>query len=495
MCGIVGIFGKSDISLDLYYSLRALQHRGQSSAGIITFDGNIYPKKDAGVVSRLLKKYDDEDGLAADAPGPIGIGQTRYSTSGGDNWKELKRNAQPEYVVNPFLAACHNGNIYNGNEVLSLLNTSQRRPRNECDIQFLLLPMAEYLPSSYLSINFDSIVAAGERVMDLMKGSYSALFLTAGKDAPYLVAMTDPHKIRPLVVGKSNGRYYFASESSVLTRLGVENIQDVDSGTIISVNPKEDTPRMKKLVRKRKYLCMFEYIYFADPNSWIEKRSVHNVRVEIGKDLARSYPTDADIVVPVPESGRRYGLGFSHGSGIPLEEGLKKDKRERAFILQTQEQRDKMASTNLEAVRAALDGKDVVLTDDSLVRGTNIKRVIAKVRRAGARKVHVRIGCPPLVAPCFLGIDMRSKKEFIAIDPEKNEFRDWSTIARMIGADSLAYGDIDMLRRAILKGKDDDYDICSGCINYPDGYPPDMRDEIEDMAGRVVCEGCRVYEQ
>lgn len=491
MCGIVGIFGTSSISMELYYGLRALQHRGQSSSGLITFDGNIYPKKDAGVVSRLLKKYDDEMGLTADTPGPIGIGQTRYSTSGGDNWQDLKRNAQPEYVVNPFLAACHNGNIYNGREVLS---HCRRKPRTDCDIQCLLLPMAEHLPSSYVDINFDSIVEAGEKVMDILRGSYSALFLTSGKDEPYLVAMTDPHKIRPLVVGQKDGRYYFASESSVLTRLGVEEFQDVDSGTIISVSPREDAPVMKKVVREKKYHCMFEYVYFADPNSWIEGRSVHHVRVDIGKELARHYPVDADVVVPVPESGRRYALGFSHESGIPLEEGLKKDKKERAFILQTQEQRDKMANTNLVAIRAALEGKEVVLTDDSLVRGTNITRVIAKVQKAGARKVHVRIGCPPIIAPCFFGIDMRSKKEFIAIDQEKGEPRSWDAIARRIGADSLAYGDMNMLRRAILKGKGDDCDICTGCINFPDGYPPDMRREIEEMSSRAVSDGCRVYE-
>jgi len=491
MCGVVGIFGEGNVSLELYYGLKALQHRGQSSAGIITFDGNIHPKKDAGTVNQLLKKYDDVYGLVADTPGPIGIGHTRYSTSGGDNWKDLKKNAQPEYVVNPFLAACHNGNIYNGKEVLS---HCRRKPRTDCDIQYLLLPMAESLPS-YEKIDFDTIVEAAEKVMMLTRGSYSALFLTAKKDEPFLFAMTDPHKIRPLVMGRKDGSYYFASESSVLTKLGVEDYQDVDSGVILGVKPGEDEPFTKKIYKKKKYPCMFEYIYFADPNSWIEKRSVHHVRVEIGKELARKGEVKADVVVPVPESGRRYAIGFSYESGIPIEEGLKKDERQRTFILQTQDERDRIATTNMSAIRAAVEGKDVVLTDDSLVRGTNIKRVIEKLRKAGAKKVHVRIGCPPLVAPCFLGIDMRSKKEFIAIDQEKNELRDWNTIAKMIGADSLVYGDINMLRKAILKGTDEEeYDICTGCLNFPDGYPPEMREEIREMAERAVCEGCRAYE-
>ncbi len=493
MCGIVGIFGNHDVSLEIYYGLRALQHRGQSSSGLITFDGNIYPKKDYGTVSKLLKKYsNDESDLMEATPGPIGIGHTRYSTSGGDSWKELKKNAQPEYVVNPFVAACHNGNIYNG---IDVLKHCHRKPRTDCDIQYLLLPMAEYLPS-YTHINFEAMVQAGEKVMDLARGSYSTLFLTAGKDRPYMVAFTDPHKIRPMVMGKKNGAYYFASESAVLSRLGVDNFQDVEAGTILSVHPEYETPLEKRLQKKKKYPCMFEYVYFADPNSWIEGRSVHQVRVDIGKELARRHPVEnADIVVPVPESGRRYGIGFSHGSGTPLEEGIKKDKRQRAFILQKQKDRDRMANNNLSAIRAALDGKKVVLTDDSLVRGTNITRVIQKVRKAGAKEVHLRIGCPPLVAPCFLGIDMKSKREFIAIDHEKEDFRDWDEIATMVGADSLAYGDIGMLKRAILKDKDeDDYDICHGCLNFPDGYPPDMREEIHELASRAVCEGCRVYD-
>ncbi len=488
MCGIIGIHGEHNISEELYYGLLALQHRGQSAVGLITYDGNIHPKKESGLVPRLLKKYDDEATFSEDYPGNIGIGHTRYSTAGEDDLFNLKRNAQPEYVVNPFMAACHNGNIYNGSELIS---ECDRIPRTSCDIQYLLLLMAKALPE-YRKINFDTIVEAGETVMHKIKGSYSALFLTAGKTRPYMIAMTDPYKIRPLVMGKKDGTWYFASESMVLKRLGVEEFTDVDSGSVVSLDTEEDKPQMKKVVKKKKHLCMFEYVYFADPGSWIEGVSVHNSRVALGRELYKECPVEADIIVPVPESGRRFGIGFAYESGIPLEEGLKKNQKERAFIMQTQNQRNTWAERNISAIDAALNNKDVVVIDDSLVRGTNIKRVVRKIRKAGAKKVHVRIGCPPIIAPCYFGIDMRSKKEFIALDSEKNELRPWDDIAKEIGADSLGYSSISALKHAIL-GPTDDQDLCTGCINFPGGYPSEMREDVIALA-RMDTGDKRAYE-
>jgi amidophosphoribosyltransferase len=476
VCGIIGIHGPDAVSMELYYGLLALQHRGQSSVGMVTYDGNIYPEKSAGLVTTLVKKYDRESAFGEGHPGPIGIGHTRYSTSGADDTKSLKRNAQPEYIVNPFVASCHNGNIYNGRDIIPVCN---RTPRTACDIQYLLLPMAQALPS-FTKINFDTIVEAGSEVMSKAKGSFSVLFLTASRSRPYLVAMTDPYKVRPMVMGCRGDTWYFASESVVLKRLGVNKFTDVDSGSIVTVTPGQEKPEVKKVVKKKKCLCMFEYIYFADPVSWIEKVSVHNARVALGHALCKECPVKADIVVPVPESGRRYGIGFSHESGIPIEEGLKKDRKERAFIMQTQEQRNNLAERNLSAVDAALDGKEVVITDDSLIRGTNIKRVIRKIREAGAKKVHVRIGCPPVVAPCYLGIDMRSKTEFIAVDHEKNELRDWDDIAKDIGADSLGYSSLKALRSAI-KGASDEFDLCTGCLDFLKGYPSDMIEDVRRL--------------
>lgn len=488
MCGIIGIHGPNSISMDLYYGLLALQHRGQSAVGMITYDGNIYPDKDAGLVPGLVKRYQDDAQFGESHPGPIGIGHTRYSTSGADDLSSMKRNAQPEYIINPFVAACHNGNLYNGAEILKELN---RSPRTDCDIQFLLLPMAQALPS-FTKIDFDTLANAGEEIMNKVKGSYACLFLTASRSRPYLVGITDPYKIRPMVMGKNGDTWFIASESVTLRRLGVTEFKDVDSGSIVTVTPGQDKFETKKVIKKKKHLCMFEYIYFADPVSWMEGVSVHNCRVNLGKSLFKECPCKADIVVPVPESGRRYGIGVSQESGIPLEEGLKKNRKERAFIMQTQKLRNEHAERNLAAVDAALDGKDIVITDDSLIRGTNMTRVIRKVKEAGAKKVHVRIGCPPVVAPCYLGIDMKSKFEFIAVDHKKNELRDWEAIAKDIGADSLGYSSLKALASAI-KGSSDEFDICTGCLDFPGGYPPDMREDVKKLY-KNDSKGTRAYE-
>ena len=488
MCGIIGIYGDHNVALDLYYGLRALQHRGQSAVGIITYDGNIYPEKESGLVSNLMKNYEDNSKFIEDHPGTIGIGHTRYSTFGSDDPKELKRNAQPEYIVNPFISTCHNGNIYNGTELLGHFN---RTPRTDCDVQYLLLLMAQGLPP-FIKIAFDNIVEAGEYVMSKVKGSYSALFLTAGKTRPFLIGMTDPYKIRPMVIGKKDNNWYITSESMVLKQMGVTEFHDVDSGTIVTVSPDDDKPMFKKVIKKRKHLCMFEYVYFADPVSWIQGVSVHNARVALGRALYKECPVKADIVVPVPESGRRYAIGFNHESGIPIEEGLKKNKKERAFIMQTQQLRDDLAEQGLSAVDAAIDGKDVVVTDDSLIRGTNIKRVIRKLREAGANKVHVRIGCPPIIAPCYLGIDMRSKKEFIAVNKKTQEIRAWDEIAIEIGADSLGYCSVKTLKDTIIAGSED-FELCTGCIDFPNGYPPDMRQDVICLAKQASGVG-RAYE-
>jgi amidophosphoribosyltransferase len=278
----------------------------------------------------------------------------------------------------------------------------------------------------------------------------------------------------------------------VLKQLGVNEFHDVDSGTIVTLSPDDNKPQYKKIVKKKKHLCMFEYVYFADPVSWIHGVSVHNARVALGRKLFKECPAEADIVVPVPESGRRYAIGFSHESGIPIEEGLKKNKKERAFIMQTQQLRDDLAERGLSAVDAAIDGKDVVVTDDSLIRGTNIKRVVRKLREAGANKVHVRIGCPPIIAPCYLGIDMRSKKEFIAVEHETQEQRSWDDIATEIGSDSLGYCSIRALKEAIIGGSED-FELCTGCINFPNGYPPDMREDVNHFA-KLETEDGRAYE-
>jgi amidophosphoribosyltransferase len=475
MCGIVGIVGGKPVSRIIYHSLFAIQHRGQSSAGKLTYDGNIHVFKDAGLVRDV---FNDEKKI--DTPGNIGIGHTRYSTAGMDDLESLKRNAQPEYIVNPFLAAAHNGNIYN---CFELAKKTNRRPRTENDIQWLLLPMADNLYNK--EINVDAIFSACENVMRLVKGSYSVLFIADSGENPFLFALTDPYKIRPLVLGKSNGMYCLTSETRVFKRINFQYVKDIPGGSVVIIDSNGNIYE-KQIIKKKEKPCMFEFVYFAKPDSRIKGKSVHNVRLEIGRLLAKERPVDADIVVPVPESGRRYATGYSRESKIPIDDGLMKDKDERSFIQQTQESRDKVVEEGISFIRSVLVGKRVVLVDDSIVRGTNIRKLVNGIRNAGAKEVHVRIGCPPLIAPCYLGIDMRSKKEFIARD-EKGNIKTWEQIAEEINADSLAYISMDGLKNAI------GFDICKGCIDFPDGYPPEMKQDVTKLF-RTDGKGIRAYE-
>ena len=477
MCGIIGIIGNKNkrVSRLIYHGLFSIQHRGQSSAGKLTYDGNIHMYKDYGLVRDV---FNEERKI--DTPGNVGIGHTRYSTAGMDDTESLKKNAQPEYVINPFLAAVHNGNIYNGTEIKKL---TSRGPRTDCDIQWLLLPMADQLYNK--KIDAKVIFKAAEKVMKIVKGSYSAIFITDSGENPLMFAITDPHKIRPLVLGKRDGMYCLSSETRVFKKINFEYVRDIPGGSVIVIDQNGNVYE-KQIVKKEEMPCMFEFVYFAKPDSRIKGRSIHKVRVEIGRRLAREAPVDADIVVPVPESGRRYALGFSRESGIPIDEGIIKDKAERSFIQQTQEKRDKIVEEGISFIRSVLEKKRVVLVDDSIVRGTNIRRLVKGIRDAGAKEVHVRIGCPPLIAPCYLGIDMRSKKEFIA-RREDGSIKSWDEIAKEIGADSLAYISHKALRESI------GFNICSGCIDFPNGYPREMRGDFKKLFLKDM-ENKRAYE-
>jgi amidophosphoribosyltransferase len=442
---------------------------------MIMYDDNIHVIKEPGLVREI---FNEEKKI--DVPGNVGLGHTRYSTAGMDDIKSLKRNAQPEYLVNPFLAVVLNGNIFNCDEMYKL---TKRKPRNDCDVQCLLLPMADMLYKKELSV--DLIFESCKTLMSKLKGAYSALFLADSGENPYIFAITDPYKIRPLVLGKCNGMYCLTSETRVFKKINFEYVKDIPGGSVVIIDTKGNIFE-KQIIKKEPKPCMFEFVYFAKPDSRINRRSIHNTRSELGRRLAKKYPVEADIVVPVPESGRHYATGYATESGIPLDEGIMKDKDERSFIQQTQESRDKVVEEGLSYLRSVLDGKRVVLIDDSIVRGTNIRKLIKGLKEAGAKEVHVRIGCPPLIAPCYLGIDMRSKKEFIARDND-GSIKTWEQIADEIGADSLAYTTIDCLKEAIGS------DICSGCINFPDGYPSEWREDVIKLF-KIDKKGIRAYE-
>lgn len=397
-----------------------------------------------------------------------------------DDVQSLKLNAQPEYLVNPFLACVHNGNIYNCPEIN---RTTDRKPRTACDVQCLLLPMADMLYKKELSI--DLIFESCKHLMKIVKGAYSALFVADSGEHPYLFALTDPYKIRPLVLGKTNGMYCLASETRVFKKINFEYVKDIPGGSVVIIDT-EGNIYEKQIIKKKEKPCMFEFVYFAKPDSSINGRSIHDVRFELGRRLARDYPVKADVVVPVPESGRHYATGYSMESKIPLDEGIMKDKDERSFIQQTQESRDKVVEEGLSFLSPVLENKRVVLIDDSIVRGTNIRKLVAGLRNSGAKEVHVRIGCPPLIAPCYLGIDMRSKKEFIARGKD-DRIKTWDEIAKEIGADSLAYTSIEGLKKTIGS------DICKGCIEFPEGYPEEMREDVIKLFNSNR-HGARAYE-
>lgn len=475
MCGIVGIIGGKPVSHLIYHSLFSVQHRGQSSAGMLIYDGNIHVTKEAGLVREI---FSEESKI--DISGNAGIGHTRYSTTGMDDIKSLKRNAQPEYLVNPFLSAVQNGNIFNCSEVSKL---TKRKPRTDCDVHCLLLPLADSFYKKELTVNliFDSC----KSLMSKIKGSYSALFLSDSGENPYLFGMTDPYKIRPMVLGKSDGMYCLTSETRVFKKINFEYVKDIPGGSVVVIDT-EGNIYEKQLIKKQEQPCMFEFVYFAKPDSRINGRSVHNVRSDLGRFLAKDYPIKADVVIPVPESGRHYATGYARESGIPLDEGIMKDKDERSFIQQTQESRDKVVEEGLSYLRSVLGGKRVVLIDDSIVRGTNIRKLVKGLKNAGAKEVHVRIGCPPLIAPCYLGIDMRSKKEFIARDKNGN-IKSWDEIGKEIGADSLKYTSMDGLKKAI------GFNICRGCIDFPDGYPTEWKQDVINLFNSDR-QGIRAYE-
>jgi amidophosphoribosyltransferase len=460
MCGIVGIIGGKPASRLIYHSLFSIQHRGQTSAGMLLYDGNIHVTKEPGLVREI---FNEERKI--DIPGNVGIGHTRYSTAGMDDIKSLKENAQPEYLVNPFLAAVHNGNIFN---LSDLPKITKRKPRTPSDIQCLLLPLADSFYKKELTVNL--IFESCRKLMYKLKGSYSALFLGDSGDNPYLFAMTDPYKIRPLVLGKSDGVYCLTSETRVFKKINFEYIRDIPGGSVIIIDT-DGNVYENQLIKKQEKPCMFEFVYFAKPDSRINVRSIHDCRFDLGRLLAKDYPVDADIVVPVPESGRHYATGYAMESGIPLDEGIMKDKDERSFIQQTQESRDKVVEEGLSYLRSVLNEKRVVLIDDSIVRGTNIRKLINGLKKAGAKEVHVRIGCPPLIAPCYLGIDMRSKKEFIARTKD-GRIKSIKDITKEIGADSLAYTSIKRLTKAI------GFDTCRGCIDFPNGYPEEWKEDV-----------------
>ena len=439
-CAVFGIKSDEDVFDSIYYGLYALQHRGQESAGMaINSNNKINLYKNTGLVVEVFRDVYME--------GKTGIGHVRYSTCGASNLE----NAQPlviNYSEGSF-ALAHNGNLVNSSELRSILEKKGSIFHTTSDTEII----AQLIVREHLKTG--DFIEGIKNAMNYLKGAYSLAILRDSE----IIAVRDPWGLRPLVLGKSDNAYAIASESCALDAVGMELVRDIKPSEILVVGDKLESHFGKK---EDPACCMFEYVYFARADSIINGISVYEARKNLGKILAKEAPVKgADLVIAVPDSGITAAIGYAQGSGIPYGEGLIKNRYlGRTFIMPKQNDREKGVKIKLNPIKSELKGKSIVLIDDSIVRGTTIKRLIKLLRDHGAREVHVRISCPPIRCPCFYGIDMQTYEEFIA---QKKTIKE---IEKQIGADSLAYISIEGLVKAIGCDKDK---LCMACLdgNYP----------------------------
>lgn len=463
-CGVFGISAANpamQVSKHIYFGLLALQHRGQEAAGlsVVNESRQIYTHKDNGLVSQVLTEE-----VLQKHWGNIGIGHVRYSTAGSSG----AINAQPFYFENNTtqFALAFNGNIANYPVIRKELEGLGRIFLTNCDTEVIGKLMAS------TAIGTDDWVEILKMLMKRLDGSYCLVVLTPEGD---IYAIRDPMGFKPLVYGRVPGDepiHAISSETCAIDALGGKVINDVQPGEIIHIWP-DSTVQSEGLTGQadgRHALCMFEFVYFARPDSVIDKISVYKVRENMGRNLAKNNPVDSDdaVVVPVPDSGRSAALGFSKESGIPFNEGLIKNRYVwRTFITPGKEMRTSMVRQKLNPISAIIKNKDVILLDDSIVRGTTMRQIVSLLRTAGARSVHVRISCPPVLYPCFMGIDFPTREELIAGSKEMSHEEDYvEEIRKDIKVDTLGYQSMDGLVNAIGLPADQ---ICLACLNgdYP----------------------------
>jgi amidophosphoribosyltransferase len=443
-CGVTGIYASGRESARLaYFALFALQHRGQESAGIAVSDGgSIECYREMGLLSSIF----NEDILSR-LSGYIAVGHTRYSTTGSS----IVLNAQPllERTDIGEIALAHNGNLTNTDELRGLLPpTTELQATSDSEVFGKLIVEAAQ----------SDMVGRIRHVMTQAEGAYSIVFCTEKA----LYAFRDPWGVKPLCYGTlPDGGYVFASESSAFGPAGATYERELEPGEIMWVDA--CGLHIDKMQGERqRALCMFEYVYFARPDSVMNDRSLYIARVQMGKLLAREHPADADVVMAIPDSATPGGIGFSQGSGLPYVEGLIKNRYiGRTFISPDQKQRSQGVALKFNPIVENLRGRRVVVVDDSIVRGTTTPRIVKLLRDAGAREVHVRITSPPITHPCYLGVDMATYDELIAANYTVDEIR------RKIGADSLGFLSVEGLMRAVERPRSD---MCLGCLTgeYPE---------------------------
>lgn len=447
-CGVVGFALSCDAVPSLKRSLRIIQHRGQEAAGIAVATGKtIRYLRGMGLVHEVLTGRN-----FTSLSGNHGIGHVRYSTTG----TSCAENCQPITVTTLAgdVALAHNGDIVNADKLRQKLQAEGWAFLTTTDSEIIIRMMA-----TELSANPDPIRAI-KNVMKVIDGAYSLTILVGDR----VFGVRDPLGFRPLCIGRFHEGYAVASESSVFDVMGGEFVRDVAPGEIVELAHTGFTStRISAPVHNAH--CMFEWVYFARPDSIIDGKEVYQVRKNLGHILAREQPVEADVLVAVPDSGRAHALGYAEASGIPYEEGFMKNRYiERTFIMPEQSMRDEGVLLKLNPILSTMKGKRVVIVDDSIVRGTTMRKIVQMTRRAGAKEVHVRIGCPPVIAPCYYGIDMKTREQFAAVN------RTFEDIARLITADSVGYTSIKGLVEAL--GIDEN-DLCMACINaeYPTNIP------------------------
>jgi amidophosphoribosyltransferase len=453
-CGVFGVWAPSEEVAKLtFYGLYALQHRGQESAGIAASDGErILIYKDMGLVSQVFTETD-----LASLTGDLAIGHCRYSTTGSSTWV----NAQPTLRPTKYgtLALAHNGNLTNTGDLAEMVQKlegdnakSGRGATTDTEIMTALIGLQDE----------KNVEASAIAVLPKLEGAFSLVFM----DEKTLYAARDRHGVRPLVIGKLERGWVVASETAALDIVGAAFVREVEPGEFLAIN--EDGIRSQMWAKPDPKGCIFEYVYLARPDTSIAGQGVHATRVRIGKRLAIEAPAEADLVIPVPESGTPAAIGYAQQSGIPYGLGLVKNSYVgRTFIQPSQTIRQLGIRLKLNPLREIIEGKRIVVVDDSIVRGNTQRAIVRMLREAGAREIHVRISSPPVEWPCYYGIDFASRAELIASGLEIEEIR------RSIGADSLSYVSMEGLIAATTI---DENKLCTACFTgtYPIAVPADM---------------------
>jgi amidophosphoribosyltransferase len=447
-CGVFGIFGHPEASNHAYLGLYALQHRGQESAGIAASDGQIVR------VSRAMGYVNEafDTNSLAKLPGRMAVGHVRYSTAG----ESRLANAQPILVdsVHGQLAVAHNGNIVNATELRDALV--------RLGAIFQATTDTEVVVHLFARSREEGAEAAIIDALSQVRGAYSLVMMTKDR----LIGARDPHGFRPLAIGRLGDAWVICSETCAMDLIGATYFRDVEPGEVVvisesglkSIRPFTPAPRAQ---------CIFEHVYFSRPDSYVFGESVNEVRTEFGRKLARESGVEADVIVPIPDSGVCAAIGFSEASGIPMRMGLIRNHYVgRTFIEPQQSIRHFGVRVKLNPVRSILEGQRVVLVDDSIVRGTTSRKIVRMVRSAGAREVHMRISCPPTISPCFYGVDTPRRSELIAATHTLEEIR------KYLNADSVAYLSLDGLTDAVRGGKQQ---YCTSCYTgvYPVAFPRD----------------------